>query len=198
MPMTTMRPVYFPEASAFRSWLRANHKTSKEILVGFYRKGTGKPSLTWPESVDAALCYGWIDGIRKSINDESYCIRFTPRKANSHWSAINIRRVKELSKLGLVRKAGQEAFALRTKERSQQASYEQRSVTLDRIFEKRLRKNQKAWTYFCACRPYYRKQCIWWIMSAKKEETKQRRLTVLIESSERGEPIPPFRWTRKG
>jgi len=194
---TVMKPKFFARSSDFRLWLKKHHRSEKELLVGFYRKGSGKPSLTWPESVDEALCHGWIDGIRRSIDSESYSIRFTPRKADSHWSAINIRRVKELSKLGLMREAGKEAFAKRTRERSQKASYEQKSITLDPLSEDHLQNNRRAWTYFQACPPYYKRRSLWWIISAKKEETKQRRLAILIESSERGELIPPFRWAKK-
>jgi len=192
-----LKPIFFARPSDFRDWLRKHHQSETELFVGFYRKASGKPSLTWPESVDEALCYGWIDGIRRSIDGKSYCIRFTPRKANSHWSAINIRRVKELSKLGLMREAGKRAFSKRTKERSQKASYEQRQVTLDRSFEKRFRANQDAWAYFQSRPPYYKRQCTWWIMSAKKDETRQRRLHILIHSSEKGKLISPFRRTGK-
>ena len=188
-----MKPMFFAKPLDFRAWLRKHHKSESELLVGFYRKSSGKPSLTWPQSVDEALCYGWIDGVRRSIDQESYTIRFTPRKKDSHWSAINIRRVKELSKLGLMRDAGREASSRRTKERSQKASYEQRHVTLDRSFEKRLKVNQDAWTFFHSRPPYYKRQCTWWIISAKKEETRERRFTILVSSSERGELIPPLR-----
>ena len=161
--------------------------------MGFYRKGSGKPSITWPESVDEALCYGWIDGIRKTIDAQSYSIRFTPRRPDSHWSAINIRRVKELSGLGLMRKAGFDAFDKRIAERSQKASYEQRSVSLDSRLAKRFRKDARAWSYFEACPPYYKRQCTWWIMSGKKKETRERRLSRLMEFSHREDVIPPFR-----
>jgi uncharacterized protein YdeI (YjbR/CyaY-like superfamily) len=192
-----MKPLFFARSSDFRTWLRKHHRTEKELLVGFYKVGTGRPSITWPQSVDQALCFGWIDGIRKSVDSESYSIRFTPRKQGSHWSAINIRRVKELTRLGLMRKAGLEAFAQRTAARSQKASYEQRSVALDPRFERQLHANESAWRYFEARPPYYRRQCVWWIMSAKKEETRDRRLAVLIESSANGQLIPPFRRTAR-
>jgi len=186
--------VVFAEPAEFRRWLRSHHASEKEITVGFWKKGTGRPSLTWPESVDEALCYGWIDGIRRSIDAESYTIRFTPRKPDSHWSNINIRRVAQLRRLGLMRPAGENAFALRTETRSRRASYEQRTVALDETFLRQFRRNTRAWGFFSAQAPSYRKQCVWWVMSAKKEETRMRRLTVLIRSSSKREPIPPMRW----
>jgi len=192
-----MEPTFFARPVDFRAWLRKYHKSRKELLVGFFKRDSGKPSITWPESVDEALCYGWIDGIRKSISEVSYSIRFTPRKPDSHWSAINIRRVKALTKLGLMRQAGMEAFAKRTRDRSGKASYEQKSVSLGKDLERRIRAHHKAWSYFQERPQYYRKQCTWWIISAKKEETRERRLAILIDSSEKEEFIPPFRWARK-
>lgn len=191
-------PTFFPTPDDFRMWLDQNHQNETELWVGFYKKATKKPSITWPESVDQALCFGWIDGIRKRIDDEAYMIRFTPRKKNSHWSTVNLNRIKELKKEGLVMEAGLAAFKRRKSEKTARASYEQKKVALDPGFEATLKKNSKAWDYFKNhVSPSFQKQAIWWIMSAKKEETKLRRLQVLIESSEKSELIPPLRWTKK-
>ncbi len=191
-----MKPHFFPKPSDFRKWLRKNHTSERKLWVGYYKKGTGRPSITWPESVDEALCFGWIDGIRKSIDEESYKIRFTPRKPTSHWSAINIKRVGVLTKLGMMRPAGQAAFNKRTKEKSRRASYEQRSVALDPAYQKEFRSRKKAYAFFQSLPSSTRKPSIWWVMSAKKEETRRKRLNILIKSSDDGKVIPPLRWTR--
>ena len=189
---------FFATPQDLRDWLTDNHLGKQELWVGYYKKSTGIPSITWPESVDQALCFGWIDGIRKRIDDESYMVRFTPRKAKSHWSNVNLRRIKELKEQGLVLKEGLEAFNRRTPEKTANASYEQNKITLDPKFEKAIKKNKKAWHFFSEkLAPSYRKQAVWWIMSAKKEETKARRLRILIESSEKETLIPPLRWTKK-
>lgn len=189
--------LFFPTPNDFKDWLNKNHNELKEQWVGFYKKGTGRPSITWPESVDEALCYGWIDGLRKSIDDERYKIRFTPRKPNSHWSAVNINRVGELEKLGRMEKPGLEAFEKRNVKKIAKAYFEQENVVMDPIFETELRSNEKAWSYWQSKAPGYRKQVTWWVMSAKKEETKLSRLKVLIDSSEKGEVIPPLKWSVK-
>lgn len=192
-----MDVLFFATPEAFRAWLDANHDRSTEQWVGYYKKATKLPSITWPESVDQALCYGWIDGIRKSIDEKSYKVRFTPRKPKSHWSDVNIKKVEELTKAGLMRPAGIEAYSRRTEENSRKASFEQTEVILDKAYEQQLKANKVAWTYFNGSTPSYKKQTIWWIMSAKKEETRLRRLHILIESSEKGDVIPPFRWSKK-
>ena len=192
-----MDPIFFPTPTDFRKWLNENHDQSKERWVGFYKKRTGKPSITWPQSVDEALCYGWIDGLRKSIDEESYMIRFTPRKPNSHWSVVNIKRVAKLKKLGLMDKPGLEAYRKRKAEKTAKASYEQGKVEMDLSYEVQFKKNKKAWNYWEAKAPSYRKQCTWWVMSAKKEETRSNRLQILIESSEKEELVPPLKWTGK-
>lgn len=190
-------PLYFPTSKDFRDWFQSNYQDQSELWVGFYKKATGLPSITWPESVDQALCFGWIDGIRKSIDDKSYKIRFTPRKAQSHWSGVNIKKVKELKKLGLMTPAGLRAYNRRTKAKSRQASFEQGKVELRKDFEDKLMKNTKAWNYFKEKSPSYQKQTIWWVMSAKKEETQIKRMNVLIESSQKQEVIPPMKVARK-
>lgn len=189
-------PVFFPKPEDFRQWLHAHHSSASELWVGYFKKKTGKPSLTWPESVDEALCYGWIDGIRKSIDEESYKIRFTPRKPRSHWSAVNIKRVAELKKMGRMHHDGLAAFAQRDESRSKKASYEQEQVELDPSFVKTFKKNKKAWDHFCGAAPSYQKTCKWWVMSAKKEETRLKRLQILIDSSEEEQKIPPLRWSK--
>jgi uncharacterized protein YdeI (YjbR/CyaY-like superfamily) len=179
-----VKPKYFATSKAFRAWLSKNHKTSSELLVGFYKKSSPKPSITWRESVDEALCFGWIDGIGRRIDDERYAIRFTPRRPRSNWSAVNIRRVKELSEKGLMSPAGLAAFAARDEKRSAIYSYEARhNAVLDPEYERTFRANSKAWTFFSGRAPSYRRAAVHWVMSAKKTETQRRRLEALIEAS---------------
>ena len=198
MAETDEEPTFFPIAQDFRDWLNINHKRETELWVGFYKKNSGIPSITWPESVDQALCFGWIDGIRKSIDEKSYKIRFTPRKPKSHWSDVNITKIAALKKEGLMHPAGLEAFKLREESRSSKASYEQSKIAFNKTYEAELRSNEKAWSYFSGKSPTYRKQCIWWIMSAKQESTRIKRLQILISSSEANEVVPPFRWSSGG
>jgi len=185
-----MKPKFFSQPIHFRKWLEKNHESKKELLVGFYKKDSGKVSITWPESVDEALCFGWIDGIRKSLNEESYTIRFTPRKEKSHWSAVNIKRFSELKKSGLIHASGQHAFEKMEIKNSKKASFEQGTVALPKKFETKIKANKKAWTYFQKLAPSYKKSSIWWVISAKKEETQWKRLDILIKSSETHERIP--------
>ena len=179
-----MNPRFFKTPAAFRNWLAANHGKSKELLVGFYKKNSGKPSITWPESVDEALCFGWIDGIRKRIDGDSYMIRFTPRKTNSVWSAVNIRNLERLIKEGRVQPAGLKAYAARKEYRSGIYSYEPRSPELVEPYARMLRRNKAAWKFFQAQPPSYRKMMNWYIVSAKQEETRLKRLAKLIEASQ--------------
>ena len=193
-----MKPVFFPTPGEFRNWLQKHHDKHQELLVGFHKKGSGKPSITWPESVDAALCFGWIDGVRKSLNDDSYTIRFTPRRPGSNWSAVNIKRVAELKKMGLMQPVGLQAFEKRADEKSAIYSYEQRkTATLGGKYEKQFRARKKAWDFFAAQPAWYRRTTSWWVISAKKEETRLKRLTKLIEDSERGQSISPLLRLRK-
>jgi uncharacterized protein YdeI (YjbR/CyaY-like superfamily) len=192
-----VKPTFFKTPAAFRKWLEANHAAVRELWVGYYKRGSGKPSLTWPESVDQALCFGWIDGIRKSVDDTSYVIRFTPRKKSSVWSAVNIKRVEQLMADGLVHAAGLKAFQERKEHRSRIYSYEQKELALDGPLGKRLRQNRAAWTFFQAQPPWYRRTAGWWIISARKEETRLRRLEKLIACSESGEPIPALARKKK-
>lgn len=188
-----LTPTFFATPADFRAWLEAHHAESQELWVGYYKKGSGRPSLTWPESVDEALCFGWIDGIRKSIDGVSYAIRFTPRKTSSTWSAINIKRVEELTALGLMRPAGQAAFEKRAEEKSGIYAYEQRQVAeLSQAQAAQFRANPTAWEFFQSQAPSYRKTAVWWVVSAKKEETRQKRLAALIADSAQGRTIPPL------
>jgi len=182
-----VEPTFFATVSELRDWFEENHETASELLVGFYKRGSGKPSITWSELVDEELCFGWIDGVRKGIDDVSYSNRVTPRKARSTWSAINIARVRELIRLGRMRPAGLKAFERRTDERSAIYSYEQRKAArLDPAAERMFRAKKKAWTYFQGQAPGYQRTAIWWVMSAKREETRQKRLAMLIGDSQNG------------
>ena len=181
-----MEPAFFKSPAAFRAWLKKNHDRASELLVGFYKKGSGRPSITWPESVDQALCFGWIDGVRRRIDDVSYSIRFTPRKRGSIWSAINIRRATELTTLSLMHPAGLRAFERRSEAKSRIYAYENAPRTLPPAGEKRFRANKKAWTFFNEQAPSYRRVAIYWVVSAKKEETRARRLAALIDDSAHG------------
>jgi uncharacterized protein YdeI (YjbR/CyaY-like superfamily) len=185
-----VKPIFFAKPSAFRAWLEKHHLGAKELLVGFHKKGTGTRSVTWPESVDQALCFGWIDGVRKRLDDERYTIRFTPRRPASTWSTVNIKRVAELEKLGLMRPAGLAAFDRRSEEKSRIYSYEQRyTATLEDAHLKRLKSNKKAWAFFQAQPPWYRRVAIYRVVSAKKEETRLKRLDALIAAFAKGRRI---------
>jgi uncharacterized protein YdeI (YjbR/CyaY-like superfamily) len=193
-----MKPKFFKNQLELRSWFEKNHHRENELLIGYYKKATGIASIDWPQSVDEALCFGWIDGIRKSINKNTYSIRFTPRKSNSHWSAVNIKKVSELKAKGLMRAKGLEAFEKMDAKNSKQASYEQNIIILDKEYEKQIKSNSKAWKYFSGkLAPSAKKQSIHWIMSAKKEETRLRRLQTLIKSSEANEKVPPLNINKK-
>lgn len=188
-----MNPKFFPDQQKFRQWLEKNHQKKDELLVGFHKVSSGKPSMTWPESVDQAICFGWIDGIRRSINESSYSIRFTPRKPGSTWSAVNIKKVEKLKKLGLMAPAGLEAYARRQESNSVIYSFEQENVGFAGEYAKIFRRNKKAWENFISMAPYYRKVVTHWVMSAKREETQLKRLNTLIEDSARGVKIKEMR-----
>jgi uncharacterized protein YdeI (YjbR/CyaY-like superfamily) len=185
------KPTFFPTPADFRTWLEAHHDKSCELLVGFYKKDSGKTSITWPESVQVALCFGWIDGVRKSLDETSYTIRFTPRKPTSNWSAININLVRKLTKQGLMHPAGLKAFAARDEKKSAIYSYEQRkSARFTREQEKQFRANKVAWEFFRSQAPWYQRVTTYWVISAKREETKLKRLSVLIEYSQKQRTLP--------
>ena len=181
--------MYFATAERFRAWLAKNHDSERELLVGFYKKSSGRPSITWPESVDEALCFGWIDGVRRSVDDERYTIRFTPRKPRSIWSAVNIARMKALTGEKRVLPAGAKAFAARRENRSGIYAYEQRRERLEEPYAGMLKKNTAAAAFFDAQPPGYRKVIGWWIVSAKQEETRLKRLKTLIEACEKGKRL---------
>ncbi|MGH9933328.1 MAG: YdeI/OmpD-associated family protein [Pyrinomonadaceae bacterium] len=192
-----MKPIFFKTPADFRKWFATHHASETELWVGFYKKDSGKASINWPQSVDEALCFGWIDGIRQSTDDVSYKIRFTPRKARSTWSAVNIKRAGELIEQGLMQAAGLKAFAAREENRSGIYSYEQRSAVLPDQYGKELKKNPAAWKFFQAQPPSYRKAANWWVLSAKRKETRLKRLEKLIDHSAHGRTIPQFTPMRK-
>jgi uncharacterized protein YdeI (YjbR/CyaY-like superfamily) len=178
-------PTFFATAEDFAAWLKQHGATKSEFVVGYYKRGSKRPSMTWAESVDAALCYGWIDGVRKRIDEHSYQIRFTPRKPTSIWSHINIERARVLQREGKMREAGLEAYSHRREDKSRIYSYEQRkTAALARSDELRFRKAKAAWKFFEAQPPSYRQLVIWRIVSAKRPETRERRLTELIKASQ--------------
>ena len=181
-----MTPTFFPTPADLRKWFRKNHATATELWIGFYKVGRGKPSVTWPESVDEALCCGWIDGIRKTIDEESYKIRFTPRRQRSIWSAVNIKRVKVLSDEKRMLPAGLKAFEARRENKSGVYSYEQRPLDLPEPYLGEMKRHKAAWTFFAAQPPSYRKVMTWYILSAKREETRLQRLEKLIGVSATG------------
>jgi uncharacterized protein YdeI (YjbR/CyaY-like superfamily) len=178
-----MKPIFFSNEKEFRKWLEKNYDKEKEVLVGYYKVHTGKPSMTWSQSVDQALCFGWIDGVRRSIDEESYCIRFTPRRSTSIWSAINIKKVKELTKAGLMKEAGLKAFALIKDDKSKIYAYEKKPGKLSAAYEKQFKKDKAAWNFFKEQAPSYQKVMIHWVMSAKQEKTQLSRLDKLIKHS---------------
>ncbi len=174
---------FFKTQDEFRKWLESHHEKETELLVGFYKVGSGKPSMNWSQSVDQALCFGWIDGIRKSIDKESYSIRFTPRRSSSNWSVINIKKIEELTKAGLMKPAGLKAFDLRKEDTSGIYDYENGAVLLDPDYEKQLKAHKMAWDFFMQQAPSYKKAIIRWIMSAKQDKTRQSRLEKVITES---------------
>ena len=185
-----MDPTFFATPAAWRAWLARHHATAAELWVGFYKRGSGRPSITWPESVDQALCYGWIDGVRRSLGEESYVIRFTPRRPGSTWSKINLQRVGELEALGRMQPAGLAAHSARTAAKSGIYAYEQRDqARLTPEQERAFKRNRKAWTYFRAEAPWYRRTATYWVVSAKREETRVKRLATLIADSAAGRRI---------
>jgi uncharacterized protein YdeI (YjbR/CyaY-like superfamily) len=188
-----MEPTFFATPAQFRAWLEEHHESETELLVGFYKRASGKPSITWPESVDQALCFGWIDGVRRSLGDEAYTIRFTPRKARSNWSAVNVARMNELAAEGLVQPAGVAAFERRSDDRTAIYSYEQRkNATLPPEYEQQLRADAAAAEFFDSQPPWYRRTATHWVISAKREATRERRLAQLIEDSASGRRIGPL------
>jgi uncharacterized protein YdeI (YjbR/CyaY-like superfamily) len=186
--MAEPTPRFFRTGAEWRRWLEKNHASAEELWVGYHKKATGKPSMTWAESVDEALCFGWIDGLRKSLGDESYKIRFTPRRPGSNWSLVNKKRVAELAEQGLMRPAGTAAFAARKTEGNY--SYEQRkAAAFTREQQQRFRANKQAWKFFQEQPAGYRRVATWWVVSAKREDTRERRLARVIEESAAGRRV---------
>ena len=177
-----MGPLFFPKSSDLRHWFEENHQKENELWVGYYKKASGFESIDWSESVDEALCFGWIDGIRNTIDDKRYKIRFTPRNPKSHWSAVNLKKIEQLKMLSLMTKAGLDIFNKRDKKKSEQASYEQKELELPAEFEKKISANIKAFEFFKKLAPSYKKASLHWILSAKRTETKLKRLKILITS----------------
>ncbi len=189
-----MEPVFFDTAEQFRAWLAEHHGSADELVVGFHKTGSGRPSMTWPQSVGEALCYGWIDGVRRRLDDHSYTIRFTPRRQGSHWSAVNVAKMAQLIQAGLVEPAGLAAFAARSPDRTAQASYE-RAVPAELTAEEdaAFRADGTAWDWFAAQAPWYRRTALHWVVSAKRLDTRARRLASLVECSGQCLPIPQLR-----
>jgi uncharacterized protein YdeI (YjbR/CyaY-like superfamily) len=187
-----MKPTFFRSALAFRKWLQRQYGAKQELLVGFYKTDSGKPSITWPESVDEALCFGWIDGIRRRVDDVSYTIRFTPRKPTSIWSSVNIKRAEALMEQGRMAPSGLHAFTARRANKSGIYSYEQRPGELVEPYAGMLAKKAAATGFFAQQPPAYRRAAAWWVISAKKEETRLKRAQTLIKLSGNGKLIPQF------
>jgi uncharacterized protein YdeI (YjbR/CyaY-like superfamily) len=191
-------PTYFETPTDLRDWFAENHESAAELWVGFRRKASGLRSITWPESVDEALCVGWIDGVRKGVDETSYKIRFTPRKPTSNWSSVNIARVAVLTRDGRMRPRGLAAFERRSEKRSGIYSYEQRrSARLEPAQERLFKANAAAWAFFQAQPAGYRKTATWWVVSAKREATREKRLATLIDDSASERRLAHLTWTRK-
>lgn len=186
-------PVFFATLAQWRRWLLKHHATATELLVGFHKRHTSTPCITWPESVDGALAFGWIDGVRKRIDDDTYSIRFTPRKAGSTWSLVNVRRVEALRAAGDMHPAGEAVFARRSEAKTGKYSYEQPAQELPAAYLAKLKKNKAAWAFFSAQPPWYRRTATHWVIRAKKEETRDRRFAQLVADSAQGLRVPPLR-----
>ncbi len=188
-------PLFFATAADLRKWFREHHESAREQWVGYYKVATRQPSVTWAESVDVALCFGWIDGIRKKVDERSYKVRFTPRRPGSAWSARNVERMQALIEAGLVERSGRAAFETAARRHRAAVPDALADAALPPEWEQRIRSVPEAWACFAGAPPSYRRQCQRWIASAKREQTRRKRLETLIECSSRGEPIPPLRWS---
>lgn len=187
-------PQFFATSAQFRAWFEKHHATETELYVGFYKTASGRPSITWPQSVDEALCFGWIDGVRKSLGADSYMIRFTPRRTKkSIWSRVNLQRIEELISEGRVAPAGQHAYQSRDPTAANKYSFERDTVEFTSEQQALFKGNRKAWTFWNGRTPTYRKQATWWVISAKQEVTRQRRLETLMADSANGELIGPLK-----
>ena len=181
---------YFRSAAEFRAWLKRHHATDREVYVGFYKKASGRKGITSSEALDEALCFGWIDGVRHGVDEERYTNRFSPRTPNSYWSNVNIARAKALIEAGRMQPAGLASFERRDEKRTRTYSFEQANPALSRAEAATFRKNHAAWSFWQAQPPGYRKTATWWVVSAKRDETRERRLATLIEHSASGERLP--------
>ena len=190
MPPRPEDTIFFETPAQLRAWFEANHETAEDLWLGYHLKRTGRPSVTWKQVVDQALCFGWIDSVRYSLGDDMSAQRITPRRKRSVWSAINIKRFEELERDGLVRPAGRAAFEKRDEARSRIYSYENRSRGFDAAVEAEFRRRPRAWAFFEGQAPSYRKTAAFWVMSAKGDETRRRRLELLVAHSARGERLP--------
>jgi uncharacterized protein YdeI (YjbR/CyaY-like superfamily) len=191
-------PRYFATRAEFREWLEENHASAPELLVGFWKKATGKPTMIYHEALDEALCFGWIDGVRRSLGDEAHTIRYTPRRKGSYWSDVNINRVRALEAAGRMHPAGMKAFEARDQSKPRRYTNEQVVVAFDPEAEAKFKKNTKAWEFFQSQPPSYRKPATWYVMSAKKPETRERRLAALIKDSDAGLRLAQMRPAEKG
>ncbi len=189
---TPQNVIFFESPAELRAWFEANHDTATELWLGYHRKRTGRPTVTWQQVVDQELCFGWIDSVRYSLGEDRSAQRITPRRKGSVWSAVNTRRFKELEEQGLVHPSGRAAFAKRDEARSRIYSYENRPQALDEASEAEFRKHEAAWKFFQVQAPSYRRTVAYWIVSARQEQTKKRRLQEVIEHSRKGERLPQF------
>ena len=192
MPRPDVKPVFFTTAAKLRAWLTKHHATSTELFIGFYKKSSGKRGITYADAVDEALCFGWIDGVLYRIDDTSHMQRYTPRKPNSYWSNVNIAKARALQASGRMTPAGLAAFERRDEKRTAKYSFEAAEAKLDAAAERKFRSNRKAWEYFSARPPGYRRTAAFWVMSAKQQSTRDRRLAALIAASAEGRPVPPL------
>jgi uncharacterized protein YdeI (YjbR/CyaY-like superfamily) len=187
-----MKATYFPTPVDLRSWLTQNHAHHTELFVGFHKKASNKLSISYPEALDQALCFGWIDGVRKSVNSTSYTVRFTPRKTKSYWSQINTKRANELIQQGLMQPPGAKVFAARDQATTKRYSFEREAAKLTPAYAKQFQSNAKAWTFFQSQAPYYQRVATFWVVNAKQEPTRQRRLQSLIETSAQSRRLDQF------
>jgi uncharacterized protein YdeI (YjbR/CyaY-like superfamily) len=187
-----VKPIFFSSPDEFYEWLEQHHETEQEVYVGYWKKATGKPSLTWSQAVDQALCFGWIDGRLNRIDDERHMQRFTPRRPNSNWSNVNVEKVERLKREGRMRPAGLAAYERRREDKTGVYSFERERAALSPEQERRFRTNAEAWEWFERCAPGYRRTAVHWVVSAKREETRERRLARLIECSAEGRKVPPL------
>ncbi len=192
-----MEITFFKTPDEFRKWLERNHQKEKEFFVGFYKKNSSKKSITWFESVDHALCFGWIDGVRKNIDEVSYYIRFTPRKPKGIWSIVNVKRIEELTRQGLMTDAGLKVFNERDEKKSGIYSYENEVQQFHKDYEKEFKTNKKAWKFYKEQAPWYIRNTTHWVMRAKQEKTRLSRLTLLIKDSEKGQRLGMYSYKTK-